>query len=128
MRKAIPTLEGLYEINSAFDVFTLNPPKTGLNKGQEKLPVFDINGVPSVSIKGHEGPRRHRALIEIVNLVNGVVAISDISKPRYATNAELVDRQVKLILPLLPRTDPDYINTLTVLLVAALGTRSLPCQ
>ena len=42
---------------------------------------------------------------------------------RNATNAELVARQIKLILPLLPQKDVNYLASLSCLLTAGLGNR-----
>lgn len=47
---------------------------------------------------------------------------------RYVTNAELVERQIRLIAPLLPCTDESYLKSLSLLLLAGLGTRKVPCQ
>jgi hypothetical protein len=43
----------------------------------------------------------------------------------YASNAQLAERQMKLIRPLLACTDEDYLSSLKALLVSGLGNRKL---
>jgi hypothetical protein len=49
------------------------------------------------------------------------------TQSRYATNSELVERQMALIAPLLPCTNTALLKSLSALLLAGLGNRKVPC-
>lgn len=127
MKALIDELEGFYEVTGDCKVISLSSGKV--------LKVYSVNGKPCVSIKGKSGIRRHCLVKNVISALNnrctppfdtGVdegKAVAQVT--RFATNAELVARQVKLIQPLLARNDADYLDSLSHLLAAGLGNRKV---
>lgn len=129
MAMLFENIEGLYRVDGNGKVID--------QSNGRSLKVYFTNGTPCVSIKGKDGIRRHYPVNEVVSVLKGegdtvpfdtgVDAIdTTVSSERFATNKELVARQIKLILPLLPRNDGDYLESLSHLLAAGLGNRRFP--
>lgn len=118
-------VKGLYDVDAEGKVISLPDNKP--------LKVYYNNGTMCVSIEGADGIRKHYPVEDVVSVLKGRdiipfdtgVDAASTSKPseRFATNKELVERQIKLILPLLPQKDADYLESLSYLLAAGLGSR-----
>lgn len=129
MSLLLENVEGLYKVDGNGKVIDQSDGKP--------LKVYPLNGTPHVNIKGKDGVRRHHPVNEVVSVLKGEgdnipfdtgVDATDMigCSERWATNKELVARQIKLILPLLPQNDGDYLKSLSYLLAAGLGNRRFP--